>query len=307
MNNTLQLLPELILNDFFLNFSVSSTTSSSAKSPGISANKPTVSSTPLKNVTEVSCSSSFDISSIGIEEGSDSLINITKITSSENICSDSDSDTIILDDDMSVLQNFTTHKKIGISEEDIVIQDTTISASNTNENESTNFQIIEKVIENDIDFSTRNISTDDTMDKPEISQLTVESNSDSLSQTIRPCPRSPSKKIPRKYGNRDTKTINTSYLSALEELFICFENNKHYKNLLAEEIEVLKIFSSSEVDQNYRYICLKLLTWKNKWYNIFKFCEKINLHLENKETIQLYDWLEKSCIVDTGELKCFHK
>lgn len=122
-------------------------------------------------------------------------------------------------------------------------------------------------------------------------------------KTSNVCPESPGKKSPKKpkYAKNEKCGINTKYLDLLDELFSTLQKYRHFRNLLSDEKRVLNIFTSKEVDQNYKYVCLKLLTWKSQWYNIFKFCKQINLDLSPQDTIQLYYHLVDQGVVDTGK------
>lgn len=257
-------------------------------------NRTQISSTPLKhhNLSDVSLLN-IDITELNsnLEAG---LTSNSETTFKTELVDDSSSDTIILEGSYSTLP-------ICFSPENTSFKQ--VQSHNTSSNGLfLDMKICENTVKNVTYKSTDINMSDNSLGNKLCINLTNQESSDiSLtSKSINMFKRSPQKKIPINFEN-NSKTINTSYLTTLEQLFSNIENTVHLKSILSHyEYSILKLFSSSENCQNYQYVCLKLLTWKEKWYNISTFCERINIVMEEDEIVELYKTLEKNRIVDTG-------
>lgn len=274
----------------------------------MTVNKPKIFSTPVKNSRQsqdLFCTE-INISDIIVEKRNPDETELARTlvnSSSVESISGSSSNTIILSDTTVHSQNSVT-QLVEISDETPPTSFLGVNSISLNGNKQcplANSESSTESITEIIQINDEIISVTQIADPYSDSTLPIE-NMENLEPTSeKPCPRSPRKKIPRRSLKPETKSINTSNLTALKDLFSCFEKSKHFMNLLSGEKDVLKIFMSTDLNQNHQYICLKLLTWKKKWYNIFKYCEKINLNLDEKDVVTLYNWLEENKVVDTGK------
>ncbi|KAG5890542.1 hypothetical protein JTB14_028293 [Gonioctena quinquepunctata] len=107
-------------------------------------------------------------------------------------------------------------------------------------------------------------------------------------------PSSPNKTI--KFSPKKEKRMNHDCTKVMKELFSSVFESSFLKDLIKEETPKLMLIISG--NQTYFYVILKLLIYLPKWYNIFRFCEKINLELDGKEVLELYKFLSENDIVD---------
>ncbi|CAG9815462.1 unnamed protein product [Phaedon cochleariae] len=106
----------------------------------------------------------------------------------------------------------------------------------------------------------------------------------------------PNEEISEKSPKRESKRMNNNYLIVMNDLFENVHNSPYLRTLVEAEKPVLNMMVTA--DPKYFFVCLKLCTWLPKWYNIFKFCEKIMVGLEENEIINLYKFLKHNEIVD---------
>lgn len=258
-------------------------------------------STPVKNANEVASLSFQNISNITVTEETTS----TEFTSATLRINTSNKDVDCRSDTVN-LQNYSSSKKNTIFDEDTRLLERSETVDLNIKTQITSKHEDEKKFghkKNLNDIS--NIYTESITQNNNFLNSTLKINeslekSHRPSQDLKPISRSPKKQHPKIYVKKENKSINTSYLATLQDILIPLENHKYFKDLLSEEQDILKLFTSTDIDQNYQYVCLKLLTWKPKWYNIFKFCDKLNINLENEEISKLYEYLEENNVVDTG-------
>ncbi|KAG5890547.1 hypothetical protein JTB14_028298 [Gonioctena quinquepunctata] len=105
---------------------------------------------------------------------------------------------------------------------------------------------------------------------------------------------SPNKTI--EFSHKKENRINNDYMMVMKDLFSSVFDSPFLKDLIKEETPKLTLIISD--NEKYFYAILKLFIWLPKWYNIFRFCEKINLDLNGKEVLELYTFLSKNGIVD---------
>lgn len=120
--------------------------------------------------------------------------------------------------------------------------------------------------------------------------------------------KSPSKRSPKKSPNTESpdashkkeKGLNRAILALITKLFISVNESIHVRCLLDKEKAILSDFL--QADPKYKYTCLKLYTYKLKWYNSYKFCEKIKLGVSSDEINEMYKFLSDKGIIETGIL-----
>ncbi|KAJ8921377.1 hypothetical protein NQ315_002993 [Exocentrus adspersus] len=108
---------------------------------------------------------------------------------------------------------------------------------------------------------------------------------------------SPTKVKPKK----EERKMNIQLLTLVTDLFKSVFSSKQVNSLLGPEKDMIRTFFSMDV--KYQYLCLKLYTWKRKWYNIFKFCNNIHLDLKETEVSEMFALLEINKIIDTEYIK----
>ncbi|CAH1975641.1 unnamed protein product [Acanthoscelides obtectus] len=101
-------------------------------------------------------------------------------------------------------------------------------------------------------------------------------------------PRSPKKQS--KFPTRHLELIKEKIYKAVKE-------SRHAKDLVENELNMVGKFF--ELREKYQFVCLKLLTWQWKWYNVHKFCRKIEVDMNYNETTCMYEFLKDEGYVDT--------
>lgn len=57
------------------------------------------------------------------------------------------------------------------------------------------------------------------------------------------------------------------------------------------------------MEDNQKYIVMKLFVWKKTWYNIFKFCSKAQMTVaDDKDITDIFMFLAEEGFVHTGEV-----
>ncbi|KAG5893595.1 hypothetical protein JTB14_019266 [Gonioctena quinquepunctata] len=105
---------------------------------------------------------------------------------------------------------------------------------------------------------------------------------------------SPNKTI--KTSPTKERRMNNAFLKVMKDLFSSVFGSSTLRNLIKEETIKLAFIISG--DQKYFYVIMKLLICFPKWYNIFRFCKKNNVDLDEKEVLELYSFLIRKGIVD---------
>ncbi|CAH1118974.1 unnamed protein product [Phaedon cochleariae] len=113
---------------------------------------------------------------------------------------------------------------------------------------------------------------------------------------------SPSKRFPEKRPKKELKDININHVIVMNGLFKTVYTSPYLKNLVEAEKPVLKSLMTTG-NPKHVFVCLKLCTGQPKWYNIFQFCKRIMIGLDDKEIINLYKWLIHKKIVDNDIYK----
>nr|XP_023018348.1 fanconi-associated nuclease 1-like [Leptinotarsa decemlineata] len=107
---------------------------------------------------------------------------------------------------------------------------------------------------------------------------------------------SPSKRSNGSPSPKKERGMNNNVLKVFQELFLYVSESPFFKDLIEEEISIMKLITSSK--PKYFFVILKLFIWLPKCYNIFRFCQKISVDLEDKEIVELYKFLKEKNIVD---------
>lgn len=100
-------------------------------------------------------------------------------------------------------------------------------------------------------------------------------------------------------AKKEEKKMNKEPLLLITELFKTVFSSTHVNNLLETERQAIKMFF--DMDFRYQYACLKLITWERKWYNAYKFCERIYLDMEDTDISDMVEFFDQEGIIDTGE------
>ncbi|XP_076258480.1 fanconi-associated nuclease 1-like [Rhynchophorus ferrugineus] len=98
---------------------------------------------------------------------------------------------------------------------------------------------------------------------------------------------------------KEGKQLQDKQLKTFVELINSIYKSVDLRNLLSiDECKVLRIFL--RLDEKCQYSILKLYTWKKKWYNIFTFCKKANIEIEDdKDVTDIFQSLACDGFVDT--------
>lgn len=124
-------------------------------------------------------------------------------------------------------------------------------------------------------------------------------DSTNKSNRISPQKSPTSPKCLKKLNPKEGKQLQIKQLDELIKLFKGVSKNCFKRKLLNEaEYKILKRFISLE--DNRKYVVMKLFVWKKMWYNIFSFSKKANLIVnDDKDIIDIFENLKQEEFVDT--------
>ncbi|XP_066246295.1 fanconi-associated nuclease 1-like [Euwallacea similis] len=90
---------------------------------------------------------------------------------------------------------------------------------------------------------------------------------------------------------KDGKQLQLKQLNKLVELYKTVASSRHLQSLLnSDQKDILKRFISMEDQQ--KYVVMKLFIWKKSWYNVSKFCVKAQICLQDdKEKYNIMEYL----------------
>lgn len=160
----------------------------------------------------------------------------------------------------------------------------------------------EKVISADKAKNTSNNSNKTTSEKQKMGQNTPTKNGNARRELAN----SPNKTSPPKtreiksLKSKEGRVLHVKQMDELVKLFLITASNRHLKSLLnRNEREILAKFI--EMEENKRYVIMKLFMWKKLWYNIYQFCNKAQLQVEDDKDIDdIFHYLMEEKFVDTN-------
>lgn len=71
------------------------------------------------------------------------------------------------------------------------------------------------------------------------------------------------------------------------------------------DIRILTLLDN--LKEEYLYLLLKLFTYLPKWYNVYKFTNRIKLKSKAEEVNLMYEQLQKNCLILTGTIQTLNQ
>ncbi|CAG9855174.1 unnamed protein product [Phyllotreta striolata] len=142
---------------------------------------------------------------------------------------------------------------------------------------------------NDAKKSKINIISNQIVTPPKPAQT---SKTECLSQTTKQLNSTPRQPKEEKPG------INKYFLKSIKDLIDSIFESKYLIDLLTEN-EMTLLNNLRNAKQEYQYVCFKLYKWQPKWHKLSEYLDRINLMVQDKELIALFDFLKGNNFVET--------
>ncbi|KAL1489152.1 hypothetical protein ABEB36_014093 [Hypothenemus hampei] len=99
---------------------------------------------------------------------------------------------------------------------------------------------------------------------------------------------------------KEGKQLQINQLKEFLNLIEIAKINTHLRDaLILEEINILNSFN--ELEDDHKYVLLKLYVWQRNWYNAIMFCSKAKLEINNnKHIIAIFTFLAQEQFVETN-------
>ncbi|XP_050295529.1 fanconi-associated nuclease 1-like [Anthonomus grandis grandis] len=135
----------------------------------------------------------------------------------------------------------------------------------------------------------------DTLQQSESFNIFNQSCSDNnVSTNISYCSSSTvtTKRKPQIFDIKEENQFQSRQLTEIKALFNMVIENKQLSNLLTRESEHI-ITQFLQMKETHQYVVIKLFIWKKIWYNVFKFCKKAQIVVDENRILDIFKFLSE--------------